>query len=143
MRISLNWLRELVDVTLAPEELAETLTIAGFEVEDIEDRRKLADGVVVGKVLDVQPHPNADKLRVCQVDIGDTNDPLNIVCGAANVRAGAYVPVATVGTYLPVIDVKIRASKLRGVRSEGMICSLAEVGLEKQSAGIHIFFEEA
>jgi phenylalanyl-tRNA synthetase beta chain len=68
-------------------------------------------------------------------------DPLNIVCGAANVRAGAYVPVATVGTYLPVIDVKIRASKLRGVRSEGMICSLAEVGLEKQSAGIHIFFE--
>ena len=142
MRISLNWLRELVDVTLAPEELAETLTIAGFEVEDIEDRRKLADGVVVGKVLDVQPHPNADKLRVCQVDIGGTNGLLNIVCGAANVRAGAYVPVATVGTYLPTIDVKIRASKLRGVRSEGMICSLAEVGLEKESSGIHIFEED-
>jgi phenylalanyl-tRNA synthetase beta chain len=142
MRISLNWLRELVDVTLAPEELAETLTIAGFEVEDIEDRRKLADGVVVGKVLDVQPHPNADKLRVCQVDIGDANGPLNIVCGAANVRAATYVPVATVGTYLPTIDVKIRASKLRGVRSEGMICSLAEVGLEKESSGIHIFEEE-
>ena len=141
MRISLNWLRELVDLTLAPEELAETLTIAGFEVEDIEDRRKLADGVVVGKVLDVQPHPNADKLRVCQVDIGDANDPLNIVCGAANVRADVYVPVATVGTYLPTIDVKIRASKLRGVRSEGMICSLAEVGLEKESSGIHIFEE--
>jgi len=142
MRISLNWLRELVDLTLAPEELAETLTIAGFEVEDIEDRRKLADGVVVGKVLDVQPHPNADKLRVCQVDIGDANDPLNIVCGAANVRADVYVPVATVGTYLPTIDVKIRASKLRGVRSEGMICSLAEVGLEKESSGIHIFEED-
>ena len=142
MRISLNWLRELVDVTLAPEELAETLTIAGFEVEDIEDRRKLADGVVVGKVLDVQPHPNADKLRVCQVDIGDANGPLNIVCGAANVRAATYVPVATVGTYLPTIDVKIRASKLRGVRSEGMICSLAEVGLEKESSGIYIFEEE-
>lgn len=139
MRISLNWLRELVDVTLAPEELAETLTIAGFEVEDIEDRRKLADGVVVGKVLDVQPHPNADKLRVCQVDVGDANGPLNIVCGAANVRAEAYVPVATIGTYLPTIDIKIRASKLRGVRSEGMICSLAEVGLEKESSGIHIF----
>ncbi|MDP8964636.1 MAG: phenylalanine--tRNA ligase subunit beta [Cyanobacteriota bacterium] len=142
MRISLNWLRELVDVTLAPEELAETLTIAGFEVEDIEDRRKLADGVVVGKVLDVQPHPNADKLRVCQVDIGDANGPLNIVCGAANVRAETYVPVATVGTYLPTIDVKIRASKLRGVRSEGMICSLAEVGLEKESSGIHMFEQE-
>ncbi len=142
MRISLNWLRELVDVTLAPEELAETLTMAGFEVEDIEDRRTLADGVVVGKVLDVQPHPNADKLRVCQVDIGDASDPLNIVCGAANVRAGISVPVATVGTYLPTIDVKIRASKLRGIRSEGMICSLAEVGLEKESAGIYIFEEE-
>ena len=142
MRISLNWLQELVDVTLAPEELAQSLTLAGFEVEDIEDRRMLADGVVVGKVLDVQPHPNADKLRVCQVDIGNASGALNIVCGAANVRAGAYVPVATVGTYLPTIDVKIRASKLRGVRSEGMICSLAEVGLEKDSAGIHIFEEE-
>jgi phenylalanyl-tRNA synthetase beta chain len=142
MRISLNWLRELVDVTLAPEELAETLTMAGFEVEDIEDRRKLADGVVVGKVLDVQPHPNADKLRVCQVDVGNPSGLLNIVCGAANVRKDIYVPVATVGSYLPVIDVKIRASKLRGVRSEGMICSLAEIGLAKESAGIHIFEEE-
>jgi phenylalanyl-tRNA synthetase beta chain len=90
----------------------------------------------------VQPHPNADKLRVCQVDVGDTNGLLNIVCGAANVRADAYVPVATAGTYLPTIDVKIRASKLRGVRSEGMICSLAELGLAKESAGIHIFEEE-
>lgn len=139
MRISLNWLRELVDVTLAPQEIAEILTNAGFEVEDIEDQRQLADGVVVGKVLDVQPHPNADKLRVTQVDIGDANDPVTIVCGAANVRAEAYVPVATVGTYLPTVDLKIRSSKLRGVRSEGMICSLAEVGLEKESDGIHIF----
>jgi len=142
MRISLNWLRELVEVTLAPEELAETLTIAGFEVEDIEDTRKMADGVVVGKVISVEPHPNADKLRVCQVNIGDASEPLNIVCGAANVRESIYVPVATAGTYLPAIDLKIRASKLRGVRSEGMICSLAEVGLEKESAGIHIFAEE-
>ncbi len=142
MRISLNWLRELVDVNLAPEELAETLTIAGFEVEDIEDRRKLADGVVVGKVLDVQPHPDADKLRVCQVDVGDANGPLNIVCGAANVRANIYVAVAMAGTYLPTIDIKIRTSKLRGVRSEGMICSLSEVGIEKDSSGIHIFTEE-
>lgn len=142
MRISLNWLRELVDVTLTPEELAETLTIAGFEVEDIEDQRALADGVVIGKVLEVEPHPNADKLRVCQVDVGNAGGVLNIVCGASNVRAGAYVPVATTGTYLPAIDVKIRASKLRGVRSEGMICSLSEVGLEKQSPGIHIFEEE-
>ncbi|NEO76316.1 phenylalanine--tRNA ligase subunit beta [Moorena sp. SIO4G3] len=141
MRISLNWLRELVEVTLTPEELAQTLTMAGFEVEDIEDLGTLADGVVIGKVLEVEPHPNANKLRVCQVDIGGS-DPLNIVCGASNVRPDIYVPVATIGTYLPTIDLKIRASKLRGVRSEGMICSLAEVGLAKESAGIHIFEAE-
>lgn len=141
MRISLNWLRELVELTLSPEELAETLTLAGFEVEDIEDRRTWADGVVVGLVLECQPHPNADKLSVTRVDIGAA-EPLNIVCGATNVRADIYVPVATVGTYLPKIELKIRAAKLRGVRSEGMICSLAELGLAKESAGIHIFEQE-
>jgi phenylalanyl-tRNA synthetase beta chain len=141
MRISLNWLRELVELTLTPEELAEKLTLAGFEVEDIEDRRTWASGVVVGKVLERQPHPKADRLSVCQVDIGAAS-PLNIVCGAANVRADIYVPVATVGTYLPKIDLTIRAANLRGVRSEGMICSLAEVGLAKESDGIHIFKQE-
>lgn len=141
MRISLNWLQELVDITLAPEALARLLTIAGFEVEDIEDRRTWAEGVVVGRVLERQPHPNADKLSVCQVDLGGAT-PVNIVCGAANVRADILVPVATPGAYLPVIDLKIKPSKLRGVRSEGMICSLAEVGLAKESAGIHIFGDE-
>ncbi|MUL35259.1 phenylalanine--tRNA ligase subunit beta [Gloeocapsopsis dulcis] len=143
MRISLNWLQELVELTLSPEELAETLTMAGFEVEEIEDRRTWAEGVVVGKVLECQRHPNADKLSVTTVDVGAASpEPLNIVCGAPNVRAGIYVPVATVGTYLPKIDVKIKAAKLRGVRSEGMICSLAELGLAKESAGIHIFEQE-
>jgi len=142
MRISLNWLRELVELKLTPQELAETLTLAGFEVEDIEDRRTWASGVVVGKVLECQPHPNADKLSVCQVDIGAASTPVNIVCGAANIRADIYVPVATVGTYLPKIDLKLRATKLRGVRSEGMICSLAELGLAKESDGIHIFKQE-
>ena len=141
MRISWNWLRELVNINLTPEELAETLTFAGFEVEDIEDRRTWAAGVVVGKVITIEPHPNADKLRVCQVDVGSGN-VLNIVCGAANVRVEALVPVAVSGTYLPKIDLKIRPSKLRGVRSEGMICSLSELGLEKTSEGIHIFAEE-
>jgi phenylalanyl-tRNA synthetase beta chain len=138
MRISLNWLGELVDLGMSPEELAEMLTMAGFEVEDIEDRQTWANGVVVGKVLDRQPHPNADKLSVCQVDIG-VAEPSTIVCGAANVRADIYVPVATVGTYLPKVDLKIRPAKLRGVESLGMICSLAELGLEKDSSGIHIF----
>jgi phenylalanyl-tRNA synthetase beta chain len=138
MRVSLNWLKELVDINLAPEELGQILTIAGFEVEEIEDLRTFADGVVVGKVLKRDRHPDADKLSVCQVDIG-TETPLSIVCGAANVRADLYVPVATVGTYLPAVDLKLKPTKLRGVPSEGMICSLAELGLEKQSEGIHIF----
>ncbi|MDF2387938.1 phenylalanine--tRNA ligase subunit beta [Nostoc ellipsosporum NOK] len=138
MRISLSWLRELVEIKLSPEELAETLTMAGFEVEDIEDRRTWANGVVVGRVLERQPHPNADKLSVCQVDIGAA-ETLNIVCGAANVRADIYVPVATIGTYLPNIDLKIKPAKLRGVPSQGMICSLKELGLPTDVDGIHIF----
>ncbi|MFN6568119.1 phenylalanine--tRNA ligase subunit beta [Dendronalium sp. ChiSLP03b] len=141
MRISLNWLRELVEIKLSPEELAETLTMAGFEVEDIEDRRTWANGVVVGRVLERQPHPNADKLSVCQVDIGAA-ETLNIVCGAANVRADIYVPVATTGTYLPNIDLKIKPAKLRGVPSQGMICSLKELGLPTDVDGIHIFPQE-
>ena len=141
MRVSLNWLREFVDIDLTPEALAETLTIAGFEVEEIEYRRRFAEGVVVGKVLECNQHPNADKLTVCQVDIGN-NDPLNIVCGAANVGPDIYVPVATLGSYLPIKDLKIKRNKLRGVYSEGMICSLAELGLAKESEGIHIFTEE-
>ncbi|MEG4810543.1 phenylalanine--tRNA ligase subunit beta [Microcoleus sp. F8-D3] len=138
MRISLKWLQELVDVAISPEELAETLTMAGFEVEEIEDRRPWANGVVLGKIIACEQHPNADKLRVCQVDVG-SGEALNIVCGAPNARADIYVPVAVVGTYLSTIDLKIKPAKLRGVPSQGMICSLAELGLSKESAGIHIF----
>ena len=138
MRISLNWLQELVELKLSPEDLAETLTMAGFEVEDIEDRRTWADGVVIGKVVAREQHPNADKLSVCQVDVGK-GENLNIVCGASNVRADIYVPVATVGTYLPNKDLKIKPAKLRGVPSQGMICSLQELGLPTDVDGIHIF----
>jgi phenylalanyl-tRNA synthetase beta chain len=141
MRISLNWLKELVDLPMSPEELAEMLTMAGFEVEDIENRQTWADGVVVGKVLTREPHPNADKLSVCTVDIGAAQ-PSTIVCGAANVRADIFVPVATLGTFLPHAGesgLKIKPAKLRGVGSEGMICSLTELGLTKDADGIHIF----
>ncbi len=142
MRISLNWLRELVDCDLSPQELEEKLTMAGFEVESIEDRRTWAEGVVVGHILTADRHPNADKLQVCKVDIG-APEPLQIVCGAANARQGLFVPVATIGTYLPTVDLKLRPTKLRGERSEGMICSLAEIGLAKESSGIHEFPEGA
>lgn len=138
MRISLEWLRDLVNVEQPPEALAHLLTMAGFEVEEIEDRRTWAEGVVVGRVLERDPHPNADRLSVCRVDVGQA-EPLTIVCGAANVRSDIFVPVALLGTYLPKIDLKLKPTKLRGVKSEGMICSLAELGLAKESQGIHIF----
>ena len=141
MRVSLNWLKELVDINMSPEELGRVLTIAGFELEELIDLRSQADGVVVGKVLERSQHPNADKLSVCQVDVG-ADEPLNIVCGAPNVRADIFVPVATVGTYLPAIDLKLKPTKLRGEPSVGMICSLTELGLEKESEGIYIFKEE-
>jgi phenylalanyl-tRNA synthetase beta chain len=140
MYIALNWLKELVDCQLEPEELAKTLTMAGFEVESIEDRSTWADGVVVGRVLTRIQHPNADKLSVCTVDVGG-EEPLQIVCGAANVRAGIHVAVAVVGTYLPKVDLKIKPAKLRGEKSEGMICSLSELGLTKDAEGIYIFGE--
>lgn len=140
MRISLNWLRELVPFDITAEQLAETLTLSGFEVESIEDLRALADGVVVGKVLDRQQHPNADRLSVCTVDVGG-DEPLTIVCGAKNVAAGQTIAVATVGTYLPAVDLKLKPTKLRGVPSAGMICSLSELGLAKESEGIHVFAE--
>ncbi|MGF1576277.1 MAG: phenylalanine--tRNA ligase subunit beta [Cyanophyceae cyanobacterium] len=140
MRISLKWLRELVDFELTPTALGEALTMAGFEVEDIEDRTAWAEGVVVGKILTAEPHPNADRLQVCQVDLG-ASAPSTIVCGAANARAGLTVAVAVPGVYLPTIDLKLKKAKLRGVPSEGMICSLKELGLEKESDGIHEFAE--
>ena len=138
MKISVNWLRELVRVDLEPENLAHQLTLAGLEVEEIEDRQLWASGVVIGRVLDRQPHPNATKLSVCQVDIGQST-PSTIVCGAANVRDNIYVPIATVGTYLPKVDLTIKPADLRGIQSSGMICSLSELGLAKESEGIYIF----
>jgi phenylalanyl-tRNA synthetase beta chain len=141
MRVSINWLKELVEINLSAEELAKTLTMAGFEVESIEDLAKNADGVVVGRVIECDRHPNADKLSVTKVDIG-TGEPLNVVCGAPNVRKDIYVAVATVGAYLAAIDLKIKKSKLRGAPSEGMICSLAELGLSKDAEGIYIFSQD-
>ncbi|MGL5034436.1 MAG: phenylalanine--tRNA ligase subunit beta, partial [Microcystaceae cyanobacterium] len=107
MRISVNWLQELVNIRLTPEKLADLLTIAGLEVEEIEDRRSWAEGVVVGKIVERVQHPNADKLSICKVDVGQA-ELLNIVCGASNAKADILVPVATVGAYLSQIDLKIK-----------------------------------
>ena len=140
MRVPLSWLQDLVQLNQTVEELAESLSMAGFEVEEIDDLSARAKGVVVGLVQEHQAHPNADKLSICQVDVG-SDQCLQIVCGANNVRSGIHVPVALVGTKLPAVGIKIKASELRGVPSEGMICSLAELGLESEAEGIAVLDE--
>ncbi|MEI7666295.1 MAG: phenylalanine--tRNA ligase subunit beta [Synechococcaceae cyanobacterium ELA263] len=143
MRVSLQWLKELVQVEpeqLEPQQLAERLSIAGFEVEAIDDLAARARGVVVGYVAAREPHPDADKLSVCQVEVAG-GERLQIVCGAANVRAGIHVPVALVGSTLPAVGLTIKPAELRGVASSGMICSLQELGLAESSEGILILDE--
>ena len=96
MRVSISWLKQLVQVNESVDDLSERLSMAGFEVDDVDDLSARAQGVVVGHVLEREKHPNADKLSVCTVDVG-AQDPIQIVCGASNVRAGIHVPVAMVG----------------------------------------------
>lgn len=126
MLVSWNWLQDFVELDgLTPQELADTLTLAGLEVEGIEIKGDNLNGVIVGRVDEVQPHPNADRLRVCQVFDGEKH--LQIVCGAPNVKKGMLAPLATIGTTMPS-GLKIKKSKLRGETSEGMLCSASEIG---------------
>ena len=134
MKFSEQWLREWVDPPVSTEELVEQLTMAGLEVDAVEPAGASAAGVVVGEVLSVGPHPDADKLRVCSVDAGQEG-PLQIVCGAANVRAGGKYPLALIGARLPG-DLKIKKSKLRGVESHGMLCSARELGMGDDRQGL-------
>lgn len=135
MKISLNWLKEFVDCPLGPQELAERLTMSGLEVESVTELAPAIAGVVVGKVLSVEPHPGADRLTVCRVNDGARD--LTIVCGAKNVRAGDAAPLACVGAKLPDGTV-IRQAKLRGVVSDGMLCSERELALGEDTGGIMI-----
>jgi phenylalanyl-tRNA synthetase beta chain len=134
MKFSENWLREWVNPQISTAELAEKLTMAGLEVDAIAPAAPTFDGVVVARVLSVTKHPDAEKLKVCGVDAGQPQ-PLQIVCGAPNVRQGMYVPLAMVGAYLPG-DIRINHAKLRGVESEGMLCSAKELGLAEQAQGL-------
>ncbi|MEJ2589827.1 MAG: phenylalanine--tRNA ligase subunit beta [Candidatus Thiodiazotropha sp.] len=134
MKFSEAWLREWVDPPVNTQELADQLSMAGLEVDAVTPAAATFSGVLVGEVLQKAPHPDADKLSVCQVSVGGDAD-LQIVCGARNVAAGMRVPVATVGALLPG-DFKIKRAKLRGVESMGMICSASELGLAESSDGI-------
>jgi phenylalanyl-tRNA synthetase beta chain len=136
VRFSEAWLREFVDPDLTTEALGAQLTMAGLELDAIEPAAPPFDNVVVGRVRAVEQHPNADRLRVCQVDPGDGGtELLNIVCGAPNVHVDMVVAVARIGAVLPG-GLKIKRSKLRGVVSEGMLCSSRELGLGDEHDGI-------
>ncbi len=137
MKVSVSWLRELVDFKCDIEELSESLSMAGFEVESVEDLSEQARNVVIGFVENVAPHPNAEKLRICSVNVG-LQKKLTIVCGAPNVKPGVHVLVAKVGAFLSSKSLKIKLSNLRGVESQGMICSLEELGIETNNKGIEI-----
>ncbi len=134
MKFSENWLRTFVNPACDSAALAHVLTMAGLEVEALETAAPPFDRVVVGLVLDVQKHPQADRLNVCRVDVGE-GEPLQIVCGASNVAVGLKVPCARVGARLPG-GLEIKEAKLRGVESFGMLCSAKELGLAEESAGL-------
>ena len=132
MKITLNWLRELVDVVLAPDELAETLIMAGLEVESVEERRPSWGSVEVAKIERVAPHPNADRLRLCQVR--RAHETVAVVCGASNMQAGDLVALAVPGTVLPD-GKRIEQATIRGQTSHGMLCSARELALAEDDGG--------
>ena len=134
MNVTLNWLKTYIDFDLSPSELADRLTMLGIEVESVKQLGAGLEGVVVGSVSSIRPHPNADKLVLCQVDVGEAAE-LQIVCGAPNVREGMLAPVATIGATLP-IGLTIKSAKLRGETSQGMLCSEKELGLSEDAAGL-------
>ena len=140
MKISLNWLKNYIELKKSPEELAQILTMAGLEVEEIAELGKIPAGVVVAKILSREKHPNSDHLSICQVDPG-SGTPVQIVCGAPNCDAGNVVPLATLGTVFKEADGSefvIKKAKLRGVESFGMMCSARELGLSEDHDGLMI-----
>lgn len=138
MKAPLSWLNEFVEIALPARELARRLTMAGLEVEHIDRADASWDGLVVGRILTVSPHPNAERLQVATVDVAG-EQPANIVCGATNIAPGQLVPVALPGQF--VGDMKIERRKLRGVLSEGMLCSPKELGISEDHSGILILPE--
>jgi phenylalanyl-tRNA synthetase beta chain len=134
MKFSENWLRELVEIKADRAELAHALTMAGLEVEELTPLGDDLAGVVVAEIIAAEKHPEADRLQVCKVNAGQ-GEPLQIVCGAPNARVGIKVPLAMVGAKLPG-DISIKAAKLRGVESFGMLCSAKELGIDADASGL-------
>jgi phenylalanyl-tRNA synthetase beta chain len=139
MKFSERWLRTFVDPPLSTPELAEAITMSGVEVEELEPVAPAFERVVVGEVTSVDKHPDADRLTVCRVNVGVA--PLTVICGAPNVKAGIKVPTALPGARLPGLDIK--AAKVRGVESQGMLCSAKELGLSVEAEGLMLLPEDA
>jgi len=135
-----SWLRSFVDTKIPTRELARVLTMGGLDVESVEPVAPAFSGVVVGRVVDLVRHPDADRLTLCRVDVGD-DALLSIVCGAPNVFPGMKVPVATLGARLPGMEIK--QAKVRGVDSSGMLCSAKELGLSQDHSGLLVLPAEA
>ncbi|MDR2925661.1 MAG: phenylalanine--tRNA ligase subunit beta [Azoarcus sp.] len=141
MQFSENWLRTFVNPPLGAEALGHLMTMAGLEVEEAHPVAPPFSGVVVARIIEAEKHPNADKLKLCKVDVGEA-EPLQIVCGAPNAAAGMKVPCAKVGAVLPG-NFAIKAAKLRGVESFGMLCSGRELGLSEDHGGLFGLQEDA
>src|SRR6267142_4985659 len=141
MKFSVNWLREFMELPPSIDALAELLTMSGVEIEGIQKRGADFDKVVVAQITDSKPHPNADRLTVCEVDDG-SRTKRQIVCGAKNYKVGDKVPLALPGAVLPN-GFEIKKSKLRGVESEGMLCSGKELGFSEDAAGLLILSPDA
>ena len=135
MKVSLSWLKEYIDISMDVSDLTDALTMAGLEVETVEDRFGSFSNIVVGYVVNALQHPNADHLKCCKVDIG--NEEISVVCGASNAKQGIYVACALPGAILPG-GITIKKSKLRGEKSEGMLCSASELELQGDNTGIMV-----
>jgi phenylalanyl-tRNA synthetase beta chain len=134
MKFTLGWLKEYLETSASLEQISQTLTSIGLEVESIQDKAAELEQFKVAEILETRPHPEAEKLQICMVNTG--NETLQIVCGAPNARASLKVVLAPVGTIIPFGGLKIKASKIRNVESFGMLCSASELAIGNDSGGI-------
>ncbi len=136
MKFTLSWLKEHLDTDEPLEKLADKLTMIGLEVENIEDKAKLLSPFTIARVISAEQHPNADRLRVCMVETGDSAAPVQVVCGAPNARAGLVSVFSAPGTYIPGKNITLGIGTIRGVESRGMLCSAAELQISEDHDGI-------
>ena len=135
MKITTNWLKEHLDTKLNEKQIIDKLTEIGLEVEGVDSQSGELDDFIVAKILKTEKHPDADRLRVCDVDIG-SEEPVKVVCGAPNVKEGLFTIYAPPGAVMPKNQMKLVVSKIRGVTSHGMLCSESELNLSDESDGI-------